>query len=294
MFCKLTALIAALAGGISLAQAMTFFSTPNVPLRSNGTLMRRSSSLLPHLSLQTPVSASDIAESIVKKALTAYGGEPKIVSFKNATFHYEVESLEDTASKPVQVTAYFKDAGYFRSEVSSGGSDAITILNGDKGWVRVSDTTLSLSKKNLDPVKAAMLSQLRPDLLLVSLQKFRYAGKADEEERKLDLVDVSGLLGGEYVRGRLSFDSATHLIYKYEFEIEREFPKGMGIVAGEEKYLSHLETAGLKVPAEVASRQGRKLSRIWIKQVDLISVLSPDLFQDPAGAASEPVGSKKP
>jgi hypothetical protein len=100
--------------------------------------------------------------------------------------------------------------------------------------VKVGDTTLSLSQKSVDPLKSAIISQLRPDLLLVSFQKFRYGGKAVEEGRKLDLVEVSGLLSGEYVRGRLSFDSSTHLIYKYEFEIERELPKGKGIVAGGE------------------------------------------------------------
>ena len=203
----------------------------------------------------------------MKKALTAYGGEAKILSFKDATFHYQVESLEASAAKPVQMKAYFKEASYFRSEAAGEGTDAVTILNRDKGWVKVGDTTLSLAPKSVDPLKSAIISQLRPDLLLVSFQKFRYGGKAEEEGRKLDLVEVSGFLSGEYVRGRLSFDSSTHLIYKYEFEIERELPKGKGIVAGEEKYVRYMEAEGLKVPAEVASRQGRKTSRLTVSQV---------------------------
>jgi hypothetical protein len=258
------------------------------PARISGTFL---STLWPQ---QSPSRPTDLAESVVKKALVAYGGESKLVSFTNASFQYQVEPVGDNASKPVQVKAYFKDANLFRSEVAGGGSDAVTILNGDKGWVKVGDTTLSLTKKNLDPVKTAMISQLRPDLLLVSLQKFRYAGKADDEGHKLDLVEVSGFLGGEYVRGRLSFDSSTHLIYKYEFEIERELPKGKGIVQGEEKYISYLEIEGLKVPAEIASRQGRKTSRIRINQVDLKSTLDASLFQDPGPISAAPTGSQKP
>jgi hypothetical protein len=223
----------------------------------------------------------DLAEAVVKKALTAYGGEAKILSFKDASFHYQVESLETSAAKPVQMKAYFKDAGYFRSEASGEGTDAVTILNRDKGWVKVGDTTLSLSRKSVDPLKSAIISQLRPDLLLVSFQKFRYGGKSEEEGRKFDLVEVSGFLSGEYVRGRLSFDSNTHLIYKYEFEIERELPKGKGIVAGEEKYVRYMETEGLKIPAEVSSRQGRKTSRLTVGQVNFTNVLDPALFQDP-------------
>ena len=224
----------------------------------------------------------------MRKALTAYGGEAKILSFKDATFQYQVESLEASAAKPVQMKAYFKDANYFRSEVSGEGTDAVTILNRDKGWVKVADTTLSLSPKSVDPLKSAILSQLRPDLLLVSFQKFRYGGRSEEEGRKLDLVEVSGFLSGEYVRGRLSFDANTHLIYKYEFEIERELPKGKGIVAGEEKYIRYMETEGLKIPAEVSSRQGRKTSRLIVGQASFSNVLDPALFQDPTPVPSTP------
>jgi hypothetical protein len=235
-----------------------------------------------------------LAEAVVKKALTAYGGEAKILSFKDATFQYKVESLEASGIKPVQMKAYFKEASYFRSEASGEGTDAVTILNRDKGWVKVGDTTLSMSQKSVDPLKSAIISQLRPDLLLVSFHKFRYAGKAQEEGRKLDLVEVSGLLAGEYVRGRLSFDSNTHLIYKYEFEIERELPKGKGIVAGEEKYVRYMEVEGVKVPAEVASRQSGKTSRITVSQVNFANVIDPALFQDPNQAPASPTPVPKP
>lgn len=233
--------------------------------------------------------AVEIAEALVRKSIAAYGGESKIVSFKDATFQYQVESLGDPGSKPIQVKTYFKDTAYFRSEVSGANADAVTILNRDKGWVKVGDTTLSLTKKNLDPLKTGMISQLRPDLLLLAFQKFRYAGKAEEEGRKLDQVDISGFVGGEYIRGRLSFDAQTSLIYKYEFEIERELPKGRGIVDGEEKYIRYLDADGLKVPAEVASRQGRKVSRIIVNQVNFSSVLSQSLFEDPTPQPTPPV-----
>jgi hypothetical protein len=230
-------------------------------------------------------STVEIAAALVRKAIVAYGGESNMASFKNAMFQYQVETPGDPASKPIQVKAYFKEAIFFRSEVSGGGSDALTILNRDKGWVKVGDTTLSLTKRSLDPLKTAMISQLRPDLLLLSFQKFRYAGKGEEQGRKLELVDISGFVGGEYIRGRLSFDSQTNLIYKYEFEIERELPGGKGIVEGEEKYVRYLETEGLKVPAEIASRQGRKVVRITMNQVDFSTELNSSLFEDPTPAA---------
>ncbi|MCI0621984.1 MAG: hypothetical protein L0387_09980 [Acidobacteria bacterium] len=265
----------------------------HTPLRPKTPLVRYSQRFVSSL-WQRPPESVDLAQAVVKKALAAYGGEAKILSFTDATFQYQVENLEDPTKQPVQMKAYFKDANYFRSEAAGEGADAVTILSRDKGWVKVGDTTLSLSKKNLDPLKAAIISQLRPDLLLLSFQKFRYAGKFEEEGRKLDQVEISGFLSGEYVRGRLSFDSNTHLIYKYEFEIERELPKGKGIVAGEEKYVRYLETEGLKVPAEVASRQGRKTSRLTINQVSFTSVLDPALFEDPTLVATPPASAPKP
>ena len=246
------------------------------------------------LAQQRPSPPDDLAQAVVKKSLMAYGGETKILSFKNATFQYQVEGMEASPAKPIQMKAYFKESSYFRSEASGEGTDAVTILNRDKGWVKVGDTTLSLSQKSVDPLKSAIIAQLRPDLLLVSFQKFRYGGKGEEEGRKLDLVEVSGFLAGEYVRGRLSFDSNTHLIHKYEFEIERDLPKGRGIVAGEEKYVRYMEIDGLKVPAEIASRQGRKTSRLIVSQASFVNVLDPALFQDPTPIPAQSTPAPKP
>jgi hypothetical protein len=233
-------------------------------------------------------TAVELAQKVVDKSIAAYGGEAKIVSFRQATFNYQVEPLEGTNSRPVDVRTYFKDSSQFRSEVKGGDADAITILNRDKGWVIIGGTILPLTRKNLGPLKTAMISQLRPDLLLLTFQKFRFVGKSEEDGQSVNQIDVSGFIGGEYVRGRLSFDAKTSLIYKYQYEIERELQKGKGIVEGEETYIRYSEFAGLQVPAEVHSRQGRKLSRITINKADFLSVLSDDLFKEPSPVAATP------
>ena len=69
--------------------------------------------------------------------------------------------------------------------------------------------------------------------------------------------------------------------------------KGKGIVNGEEKYLRYLEIEGLKVPAEITSRQGRKISQIMIKQVNLLTELSQSLFEDPTPATGSKTADKK-
>jgi hypothetical protein len=229
--------------------------------------------------------ATERADKLIRTALEAYGGESKVLSVKDITYQYRVESLEDPPSKPIGVKTYFKNESFFRSEAKGENLDAITILNGEKGWVKVGDTTLSLPKKEIDPLRTGMIAQLRPDLLLLSFAKRRYTGRTEEDQRNLDQVEISGFIGGEYVRGRLSFDVNTALIYKYEFEIERDLPKGKGIVKGEEIYLRYGEKNSFKFPLEIVSKQGRKVSKLIVEDVVLDSPLSEALFQDPSPSA---------
>jgi hypothetical protein len=222
------------------------------------------------------------ANTIINKSLMAYGGEAKILSRKDLTYEYLVETVDGTTSKPITMRTFFKDDSYFRSEVMGDSLSALTILSGDKGWVKVGDTTLSLARKEIDPVKSGMIAQLRPDLLLLIFAKRRYTGSIEENDHNLDQVEISGFVDAEYVRGRLSFDVNTALIYKYEYEIERDLAKGKGIVRGEERYLQYKENDGFKFPVEIISRQGRKASRLSVRRVDFSSVLNERLFQDPS------------
>jgi len=231
------------------------------------------------------------ASAIVQKAIVAHGGETKILSVKNATYEYQVQSVGDSpdaASKPITIKTFFKDDSFFRSEASGDNLDAVTILNGDKGWLKVGDTTLTLTSKEIDPLKTSMITQLRPELLLLVFPKRRYTGRIEENDRSLDQVEISGFVGVEYVRGRLSFDAATSQLYKYEYEIERESPKGKGIMKGEERYLKYGEKDGMKFPEEILSRQVRKSSKLKVTKVDFSAPLSDDLFRDPNPAAVAP------
>ena len=240
------------------------------------------------LQANAPNPSVEKANTLVQKAIVAHGGEAKILGVKNATYEYVVESVAETPSKPITIKTFFKDDSFFRSEASGDNLGAITILNGDKGWLKVGDTTLTLARKEVDPLKTSMITQLRPELLLVIFPKRRYTGRVEENGRNLDQVEVSGFVGVEYARGRLSFDTATSQLYKYEYEIERESPKGKGIVKGEETYLQYGEKDGMKFPEEILSRQLKKASRLKVRSVDFSSPLNADLFQDPTPPASPP------
>ncbi len=231
--------------------------------------------------------ASERAEEILQKSLLAYGGESRILSLKTGSYEYQVESQGTSAGAPIVVKTYFKDEQSFRSEASGDNLNAVTVLNGEQGWVKVGDTSLMLSKKEITPMRSGMVAQLRPDLLLLSFPKRRFTGQIEEDGRHLNQVEVSGFIEGEYVRGRLSMDAETSLLHKYEYEIEREFPKGKGVIKGEERYLSYAEKDGFKYPAEVLSKQAQKTSRLKLLNVFFNPKLSDDLFQNPAPPITE-------
>jgi len=233
-----------------------------------------------------PNPSVERANSIIQKAILAHGGEGKILSVTSATYEYQVESLGDTPSKPITIKTSFKNDSRFRSEAFGDNLDAITILNGDKGWLKVGDTTLSLGRKEVDPLKTSMITQLRPELLLLVFPKRRYSGRIEESDLSLDQVEISGFIGVEYVRGRFSFDVATSRLYKYEYEIERESAKGKGIVRGEERYLRYGDRDGLKFPEEILSKQVKKTSRLKVLKANFNPPLSEDLFQDPTPPAT--------
>jgi hypothetical protein len=228
------------------------------------------------------------ANTIVQKAILAHGGERRILSVTTAVYEYQVESQGDTPSKPITIKTSFKDDSFFRSDASGDNLDASTILNGDKGWLKVGDTILSLSRKEVDPLKTSMITQLRPELLLLVFPKRRYSGRIEENGLNLDQIEISGFIGVEYVRGRLSFDAATSQLNKYEYEIERESAKGKGIVKGEERYLRYGEKDGVIFPQEILSRQVKKTSRLKVLKADFNAPLSEDLFQDPTPPPSTP------
>ncbi|MEW5975510.1 MAG: hypothetical protein AB1898_06855 [Acidobacteriota bacterium] len=274
----MTALVAALLA-VYLGYSEGFHGD-NLSLRQEGTFRGAVLSFLAQ-----PKRASDPsvqrAQAILEKSLERYGGQPQILAIQEAIYEYSVEPVGGEPAKPISMKTYFKSDTCFRSEARGGGQDAVTILNGNQGWVQVGDTTLSLSGKELDPLKRGMIAQLRPELLLLTFPKVRYEGRVESEGRQLDQILVSGFLGGQYVRGRLSIDADTSLLYKYEYEAEQDSPKGPGISRGAEKYLKYGEKDGVRFPQEIISQQGRKVSKLLVTQVAFAPGLDPKLFQDP-------------
>ena len=230
----------------------------------------------------------EMAETLLKRAVDAYGGEEKIFSIRDAVYEYRVEIQAEPPTQPVTTRSFFKGEALFRSEILGGAEQVVSILNGENGCVIVAGTNLKVPPSEILPMKNSLVTQIRPDLLPLSFPKHRFTVRIEEDGKTLDKIEVSGFLGGEYARGRLSIDAATGLIYKFEYEIEREFSSGKGIVHGEEKYLKYETVEGLQVPSEIVSRQGRKSARLLLEKARFNTTLSDDVFRvSPPGPESK-------
>ena len=230
-------------------------------------------------------------QALVEKSLRAYGGEARILSLNSFVFAYRIESPSQPDSKPLSAKVYFNDSDQFRSEVQDGDLKVVTVLSGNRGWVEVAGTLLSRPVKQLSPLRNETLSLLRPDLLLLIFSRYRYSTRITEEGRSLEQLEVTGLVDGEYIRGRLSINLDTGLIEKYQYETERATRSGTGIFRGEVRYLEYAEIHGLRSPRKVLSRKTGVTSQITVTGASLGKPMDPDLFrarEPPSKSAGEP------
>ena len=218
--------------------------------------------------------------ALVERSLRAYGGEARILSLNSFVFAYRVQSLSRPDSKPLSAKVYFNDSDQFRSEVQDGDLKVVSVLNGNRGWVEVAGTMLSRPVKQLSPLRNETLSLLRPDLLLLIFSRYRYSTRITGEGQSLEQLEITGLVDGEYIRGRLSINLDTGLIEKYQYETERATSSGTGIFRGEVRYLEYAEIHGLQSPRKVLSRKTGATSRITVTGASLGKPIDPDLFRE--------------
>ena len=230
-------------------------------------------------------------QALVERSLRAYGGEARILSLNSFVFAYRIESTSQPDSKPLSAKVYFNDSDQFRSEVQDGDLKVVTVLSENRGWVEVAGTMLSRPVKQLSPLRNETLSLLRPDLLLLIFSRYRYSTRITEEGQSLEQLEVTGLVDGEYIRGRLSINLDTGLIEKYQYETERATRSGTGIFRGEVRYLDYAEIHGLQSPRKVLSRKTGVISQITVTGASLGQPIDPNLFREkksPSKSAGEP------
>jgi len=208
---------------------------------------------------QAPADDQAEARSIVDKAIAAHGGAEKLKKLSAATwkvkgvFHGPMGAQEFTAENAVQ----YPDKSRF--DLRSGpGFRFLSVMHGDKGWVRFGDQASPMDKATVAEVKenlhANWIKTLAPlsdqAILLVPL------GESTVGDRPVLGVKVAHKGHRDVL---LYFDKETWLLLKSATRMKDLFQGGTEVEA-EEVFSDYKEFNGVKRPTKVKEIKDGQIS----------------------------------
>jgi hypothetical protein len=238
------------------------------------------------LILAAPVAAwaddSADARAIVNKAMEAQGGD-KLAKFKavttkmKGTVHVMGLDIAFTGEIATQGDEHLK----LDIEAEAGGQKfrIINVINGDKGWTRMGETTSELDKEKLAEAKESTHKGWVATLVPLKDKKFTLStlGEVMIEKRPALGVKVS-------CKGRrdidLYFDKETHLLVKVETQVMDE---GSGKELLEETfYTDYKEVQGTKQAMKfTVKREGKPFLEAEVSDHELAEKLDASTFDKP-------------
>ncbi|HZZ80229.1 MAG TPA: hypothetical protein VFE62_17075 [Gemmataceae bacterium] len=215
------------------------------------------------------------ARAIVNKAIKAGGGEaklPKAMTWtEKGTYYGMGDGLPFTGKYAMQWP------GQFRMEIK----DVFTIvLDGDKGWMQMGDTTREMKKEEVAQQKhdhrAGWIASLVP--LKDKEFQLKTAPEAKVDGKATSVVVVSRK---DYPTVKLYFSKDTGLLVKSEFKTkaaELEFKE----VTQSTHFSDYKDVNGAKVPYKLAvKRDGKIYVEAELSDVDIPGKLDAKVFAKP-------------
>jgi hypothetical protein len=194
-------------------------------------------------------------KALLAQAVKAAGGEKNLAKFRAVTMKFKGKSyfmgeVPFTAEWTVQypdrsratVTAEFNNMKF----------TVVTVIDKDKGWMKLNDDTMPLDKERLASEKEQMYARWVSSLVPLGDKGFTLAPAG---EAKVDGRDAVGIKVSHKGHRDVSlyFDKKTHLLLKSEAVV-----KDMGgqDVKQESFFRDYKEVAGTKRPMKVTIKRG--------------------------------------
>jgi hypothetical protein len=215
--------------------------------------------------LAAPVRADDAADAraLVEKAVKAQGGREKLEKFAahtlkfKGTFHGMGQAIPMTGELNSQGADRFK----MEVEVEAGGMkfQFVSVLAGDKGWVRVGDTTNPMDKDQLAEGKEQAYAGWVGTLTPLGDKEFTLATTGEVKVNDKPALGVKVSRKG-HRDVDLFFDKETGLLVKTETRIKDE---GSGQEVTEENFAGeYKEVQGTKQAMKFTVKRDGKL---WVE-----------------------------
>jgi hypothetical protein len=220
-------------------------------------------SLIAALALLTggPARADDQADikALLAKAIKALGGEDKLSKEKVFTakfkgkFYMGENGIDYTMELFVQFPGQAKSVISF--EVNGMAFTVVSVLNKDKGWVKIGNDTMDLDKDRLAEEKEKMYARSLEGLVMLKDKAYTLATVGEVKVGKHDAVGIKVSSKG-HRDVNLFFDKKTGLLVKTETMVKKEGTDTE--VSQEVIYEAYKEIDGIKRPMKLHIKQDGK------------------------------------
>jgi hypothetical protein len=208
-----------------------------------------------------PVRADEQADikAVLAKAIKAAGGADKLGKEKAFTakfkgkFYMGESGIDYTLELFVQFPGQAKSVISF--EVNGMALTVTSVLNKDKGWVKIGDNTMDLDKDRLAEEKEKMYARTLEGLVMLTDKAYTLATVGEVKVGKHDAVGIKVSSKG-HRDVNLFFDKKTGLLVKSETMVKKE---GSDMEVSQEViYEAYKEVDGIKRPTKIQIKQDGK------------------------------------
>jgi hypothetical protein len=243
--------------------------------------------LLAFLAISTPtvaVRAADpmAARAVVDNAIRAHGGEANLAKFPASTLKLKgtFHGLGSAATFTGETASQGPDRSKFVLETEINGEKIhlVTVLNRDRGWMKVEDETQEMDKEDLAEAKEEAYSEWLASLLPLKDKAFVLT---TVREIKIDKRPALGVKvsSKDHRDTTLYFDKETGLLVKTETRVKDD----SGQEVTEETFLSdYKEVQGTRQATKFnVKRDGEPYLEAEVTECKLAEKLDDKLFAKP-------------
>jgi hypothetical protein len=171
-----------------------------------------------------PVRADDQADlkALLARAIKAHGGEKKLARYKAFTMKYKGKSyIVQEADYTAELAVQYPDQMKSEITVEAGGMTLTfaTVLNKDKGWRKMNDSTTALDKDQLKEEKEGMYAQRVTRLVGLGGKGYKLSTLGETKVGDKPAVGLTVSHKG-HRDINLYFDKKTHLLLKASYQVK--------------------------------------------------------------------------
>jgi len=220
---------------------------------------------------------------LVEKAIKAHGGEELLKKYSGSTAKIKgtVHAMGMALPMSGEVSLNGTDQLRVELEIEAGGQkiSVLTILNKDKGWVRIADNTMEFSKEQVASAREQTYAGWVANLYPLKGKEFSLATTGEQKIGDQSVLGVKVAHKG-HNEVTLYFDKETGMLAKYESNVKDD---ATGQEVLEEKFMSGYKAVkGLQQPMKITTkRDGKLLVEGEVSEVQLFEKLDESLFTKP-------------